>query len=83
MRYFFHLEDGACIRDPTGEEFADDPAAMAEAAKVSQELSKLRVHAYEWRVVVKRADSVRVGAVPLVAPSTDDPAVVITPESLH
>jgi hypothetical protein len=21
MMYFFHLEDGACIRDPTGEEF--------------------------------------------------------------
>ena len=29
MRYFFHLEDGACIRDPKGEEFPDDAAAGA------------------------------------------------------
>jgi hypothetical protein len=66
MRYFFHLEDGACIRDPKGEEFADDAAALLEAAKVARDLSKLRVHAYEWRVVVKNADGLRVGAVPLV-----------------
>jgi hypothetical protein len=66
MRYFFHLEDGACIRDPKGEEFADDAAALLEAARVARELSKLRVHAYEWRVVVKNAHGLRVGAVPLV-----------------
>jgi hypothetical protein len=66
MRYFFNLEDGACIRDPKGEEFSDDDAAMLEAAKVAQELSKLRVHAYEWRVVVKNADGVRIGSVPLI-----------------
>jgi hypothetical protein len=35
MKYFFHLEDGACIRDPKGEEFLDDAAAMLEAAKVA------------------------------------------------
>jgi hypothetical protein len=66
MRYFFHVEDGACIRDPKGEEFPDDAAAMREAAKVAQELSKLRVHAHEWRVVVKNADGLRVGSVPLI-----------------
>ena len=66
MKYFFNLEDGACIRDPKGEEFQDDAAAMLEAAQVAQELSKLRVHAYEWRVVVKNADGVRVGSVPLI-----------------
>ena len=66
MKYFFHLEDGACIRDPKGEEFPDDAAAMLEAAKVAQELSKLRVHAYEWRVVVKNADGFRIGSVPLI-----------------
>ena len=66
MKYFFHLEDGACIRDPNGEEFVDDAAAMREAARVAQELSKLRVHAYEWRVVVKNADGLRVGSVPLI-----------------
>ena len=65
MKYFFHVEDGACIRDPKGEEFADDAAAMLEAAKVAHELSKLRVHAYEWSVVVKNAEGLHVGAVPL------------------
>jgi len=66
MKYFFHLEDGECIRDPKGEEFPDDAAALREAAKVALELSKLRVHAHEWRVVVKNADGARVGSVPLV-----------------
>jgi hypothetical protein len=66
MKYFFHLEDRACIRDPKGEEFADDAAALLEAANVARELSKLRVHAYERRVVVKNADGLRVGSVPLV-----------------
>ncbi len=75
MRYFFHLEDGACIRDPKGEEFPDDAAALLEAAIVAQELSKLRVHAYEWRVVVKNADGDRIGCVPLnpeLAEAQDD-----------
>jgi hypothetical protein len=66
MKYFFHLEDGACIRDPKGEELPDDAAAMLEATKVAQELSKLRVHAYEWHVVVKNADGLRIGSVPLI-----------------
>ena len=56
MKYF-HVEDGPCIRDPKGEEFPDDAAAMREATKVAQQLSKLRVHAFEWRVVVKNADA--------------------------
>jgi len=71
MKYFFHLEDGECIRDPNGEEFADDAAALVEAEKVAQELSKLHVHAYEWRVVVKNADGLGVGSVPLVPPAAD------------
>ena len=65
MMYFFHLEDGACIRDPKGQEFLDDAAAMREASKVAHDLSKLRVHAFEWIVVVKNADGVRIGSVPL------------------
>ena len=66
MRYFFHLEDGTCIRDPKGDEFVDDAAAMLEAANVAHELSKLQVHAHEWRVVVKNAGGLRIGSVPLV-----------------
>ena len=69
MRYFFHLEDGACIRDPKGEEFPDDAAALLEAVNVALELSKLEVHAHQWRVVVKNAEGIRVGSVPLVPPA--------------
>ena len=81
MRYFFHLEDGACIRDPKGEEFADDAAALLEAASVAQELSKLRVHPYEWSVVVKNADGLRVGSVPDLAAYAE--GVSISPRSIH
>jgi len=83
MRYFFHLEDGAFIRDPRGEDFADDAAAMREATNVARELSKLRVHGHghQWRVVVKNADGFLIGSVPLVRPaaSPDD----LPPESVH
>lgn len=84
MKYFFHLEDGQCIRDPKGEEFPDDAAAMLEATTVAHELSKLRVHAHEWRVVVKNADGLRVGSVPL-QPGLAAPAqgVPIQTETIH
>ena len=61
MRYFFHLEDGACIRDPKGTDFEVDAAAMHEAKKVADQLSKLPVHNHDWNVVVKNAKGVRVG----------------------
>ena len=83
MRYFFHLEDGACIRDPKGVDFQDDAAAMQEAADIAQELSKHRVHAHEWRVVVKNADGLRIGAVPLVPPEDDARGILVTPGSTH
>jgi hypothetical protein len=84
MRYFFHLEDGSCIRDPQGEEFSDDAAALLEAALVARELSKLRVHAHEWRVVVKNADGLRVGSVPLVpGAAAHAQGVPIQPRSIH
>jgi hypothetical protein len=82
MKYFFHLEDGTCIRDPKGDEFPDDAAALLEAANVAQELSKLRVHAHEWRVVVKNADGRRIGSVPLV-PGPDVQGLPIPFRSLH
>jgi hypothetical protein len=72
VRYFFHVEDGACIRDPQGEEFLDDAAALREAVNVARELSKERLHPADWRVVVKDAIGLRVGSVPLVS-SSDEP----------
>jgi hypothetical protein len=83
MRYFFHLEDGKCICDPKGEEFADDATALLEAANVARELSKLRVHAYEWRVVVKNADGLRVGSGPLVPDPVAYSEGVSIPQSIH
>ena len=81
MKYFFHVEDGTCIRDPKGEEFPDDAAAMREATKVAHELSKLPVHAHEWRVVVKNADGLRVGSVPLTPALAQ--VVPTPPPSIH
>jgi hypothetical protein len=72
MRYFFHLEDGSCIRDPKGTDFDDDAAAMLEAKKVADDLSRLPVHQHDWSVVVKNANGVRVGSVPLT-PSLEIP----------
>ena len=83
MRYFFHLEDGACIRDPKGVDFPDDATALQEAANIAQELSKAQVHAYERRVVVKNADGIRVGSALLVPPADDDQGFPIPPASLH
>ena len=65
MRYFFHLEDGSCIFDPKGTDFQDDAAAMLEATNVARELSKLPIYQHDWCVVVKNADGIRVGSVPL------------------
>ena len=77
MRYLFHLEDGACIRDPKGVDFPNDAAALIEAANIAHELSREhQLHAYEWRVVVKNAAGVRVGAVPL------DPALAVDAERI-
>ena len=84
MRYFFHLEDGAFIRDPKGEEFPNDAAAMLEASNVARELSKLQVHAHEWQVVVKNADGLHVGSVPLMPDLAADPeGGSIPPRSVH
>ena len=64
--------------------FPDDAAALVEAANVAHEPSKAQVHAYEWRVVVKNVDGVRVGSVPLV-PALAERAqgVPIPPVSIH
>lgn len=84
MRYFFHLEDGTCIRDPKGDEYPDDATALLEAAKVAQELSKLPVHAHEWRVVVMNVDGRRIGSAPLVpGPPSDAQGLPAPLRSIH
>ena len=76
MKYFFHMEDGACIRDPQGSEFSDDAAALREAVNVARELSKQGLHPDHWRVVVKDVNGLRVGSVPLVS-NSDKPTAEI------
>jgi hypothetical protein len=44
MKYFFHMEDGVCIRDPQGEEFSDDAAALREAVSVARGLAEEGLH---------------------------------------
>ena len=75
VKYFFHMEDGACIRDPQGEEFSDDAAALREAVNVARGLAKEGVRP-NWRVVVKDENGLQVGSVPLV-PSPDTPTAEI------
>lgn len=75
MKYFFHLQDGVCIRDPKGTDFQDDAEAMLEATRVAHELSKLAIHRHDWAVVVKNIEGIQVGSVPLTPSlegSTDD-----------
>ena len=67
LKYFFHMEDGACIRDPQGEEFSDDEAALREAVNVARGLLEEGLHPDHWRVVVKDANGLSVGSVPLAA----------------
>ena len=51
-----HVEDGVCISDPNGQEFPADASAMQEAAKLAKGLSKYRIQAHPWHVLVKNAD---------------------------
>jgi hypothetical protein len=83
MKYYFHVEDGACICDPNGEEFADDASAMREAAKVAKELSKYLVQGHPWHVLVKNADGVRIGQVPLTQTPITEEANVLSSDTLH
>ena len=71
MKYFFHMEDGTCIRDPQGEEFRDDGAALREAVNVARGLAEQGVSP-QWSVVVKDENDRQVGSVPL-APHHEKP----------
>jgi hypothetical protein len=64
VKYFFHMEDGACIRDPQGEEFSNDAAALREAVNVARGLAEEGLQPDHWRVVVKDANGLHIGSVP-------------------
>jgi hypothetical protein len=83
MKYFFHVEDGVCICDPNGEEFADDASAMREAAKIAKGLSKHRIQGHPWHVLVKNADGVRIGQVPLTLAPIEAEVGVLSDATFH
>ena len=57
---------------PPGRRVSDDAAALREAVNVAQGLAKQGVQPGHWRVVVKDANGLHIGSVPL-APSPDKP----------
>jgi hypothetical protein len=83
MIYFFHVEDGVCISDPNGQEFPDDASAMQEAAKVAKELSKNQIQGHPWHVLVKNADGLRIGQVPLTRAPVAEEADLPSTNTLH
>ena len=83
MIYFFHVEDGTCICDPNGEEFPDDASAMQEAARVAKCLSRHLIKGHPWHVLVKNADGLRIGQVPLTLRPTAEEADVALTSTLH
>ena len=81
MLYFFHVEDGVCISDPNDQEFSDDASAMLEAARVAAGLSRYLVKGHPWHVLVKNADGVRIGQVPLTQPPVSNEVDVPSPDT--
>jgi len=69
------MEDGTRIRDPQGQEFSDDAAALREAVNVAQGLATEGVPDH-WRVVVKDENGLHIGTVPL-ASGADKPTAEI------
>lgn len=76
VKYFFHMEGGACIHDPQGVEFSDDDAALREAVNVARGIMEQGMRPGHWRVVVRNADGRRIGSVGLTS-RHDQPNVEI------
>jgi hypothetical protein len=53
MRYFFHLEDGTCLKDEQGEELPNDEAAIVVARAIARDLGKNNPLSKEWNVVAR------------------------------
>jgi hypothetical protein len=51
--YYFHIEDGEPVVDPTPEELPDDDAAKVHARQIAADLARGNHLGAEWRVVAK------------------------------
>ena len=61
-RFFFHVDDGACLPDPEGSELVDIDAARAEAVRLSGAILRDSGKQFwdrntRWRLHVTDADS--------------------------
>ena len=59
--YYFSFENGHRIRDPLGEEFPDDEAALAMAFKIAEDLARTKSNTGSQRVVVRDANDKPLG----------------------
>jgi hypothetical protein len=62
--YYFHIEDGEPVVDPTPEELADDDAAKVHARQIATDLSRGNHQGAEWRVVAKNQTGEIIAEVP-------------------
>jgi hypothetical protein len=51
-RYFFHIEDGGRITDPTGEDFPNEDAALQAAEQVASQILSDSFGGPELRIMV-------------------------------
>jgi hypothetical protein len=63
--YYFSFENGHRIRDPLGEEFPDDEAAIQMACQIAADLGRAKPNPGSLRVVVRDTNDKPVGEVPL------------------
>jgi len=62
-RYYFHIEDGAHITDPTGEGLPDEHAALEAAEQVASQISGHEGAGEQWRITVTNEAGQRVGEI--------------------
>ena len=65
--YYFSFENGHRIRDPLGEEFPDDEAALGMAFKIAADLARTKSNPGSHRVVVRDTNDTPIGEASLRA----------------
>jgi hypothetical protein len=74
--YYFSIENGERIRDPLGELFPDDEAALRMAWEIAADLGRSKPNPGSLRVVVRDADDKPVGEAPVKRVQPSDSHIV-------
>jgi hypothetical protein len=61
-RYFFHIEDGGRVTDPTGEVLPDEQAAREAAEEIASQLASDAES--DWRITVTNEAGEKIADVP-------------------